>query len=121
MRNIKTKRVIFTIILVMTALLSFWLGRISRPAIEIGDVTQKWPSEIKTAMLSIEPWMKNAQIVRVGKYIIYAPAEKNTYKLRIVSDPLRKYIDLEENKIYIDFNVTNHDPISITDKDKENN
>jgi predicted transport protein len=71
-------------------------------------------------MLSIEPWMKNAQIVRLGKYIIYAPADKNTYTLRIVTDPLNKYIDLEQNKIYIDFNTTNHDSISITDKDKDN-
>lgn len=120
MINVNTKRVTFTIILVMTALLSFWLGRISRPVIETADVTQKWPLEIKAAMLSIEPWMKNAQIVRVGKYIIYAPTDKNTYKLRIVTDPLKKYIDLEENKIYIDFNTTNHDSISITDKDKDN-
>jgi len=119
MTTITMPRFKFFLIFVLVALISFLLGRASRPPVTTIDVTQSWPKELRAAMLQIEPWLQTAQAVRLGKYIIYTPKETNTYKLRIMTDPLKKYIDIDENNISIDFNTAVHDSISITDKDKD--
>ncbi len=75
---------------------------------------------MRTAMLSLEPWLQNAQAVRLGRYIVYAPKENNTYKLRIMTDPLKKYLEIDENNVSIMFNSAVNDTISISDKDIKN-
>jgi hypothetical protein len=108
------------LIFVLAVLISFWLGRVSRPSVATIDITQKWPSKMRTAMLSLEPWLQNAQAVRLGRYIVYAPKENNTYKLRIMTDPLKKYLEIDENNVSIMFNSAVNDTISISDKDIKN-
>jgi hypothetical protein len=119
MTTIAKSRFKIVLIFVLAVLISFWLGRMSIPTVATIDMTQKWPSKIRSAMLSLEPWLQNAQAVRLGRYIVYAPKDNNTYKLRIMTDPLKKYIDIDENNISIMFDTAVNDSISITDKDKK--
>jgi hypothetical protein len=120
MTTITKPGVKIVLIFVLAVLISFWLGRVSRPSVATIDITQKWPSKMRTTMLSLEPWLQNAQAVRLGRYIVYAPKENNTYKLRIMTDPLKKYVEIDENNISIMFNSAVNDTISISDKDKKN-
>jgi hypothetical protein len=120
MAMITKSRIKYILFIVLAVLLSFWLGRASRPAATTIDITQKWPSEIRTAMLSLEPWLQNAQAVRLGKYIFFTPKENNTSKLKIVTDPPRKYVDIDESQIsIITLDKKVNDSILIADKDKD--
>ena len=119
MTTIAKSRFKIVLIFVLAVLTSFWLGRMSRPHVATIDMTQKWPSKMRSDVLSLEPWLQNVQAIRLGRYIVFAPKENNTYKLGIMSDPLKKYIEIDENNVSIMLNSAVNDSISITDKDKK--